>query len=109
MPAPWRRAMSPCCGYLLVSFNLKRDASPVATAHLSPNGPYCTRFQSQARCQPRGDFDTSSTMKEEEEVSISSEMPAPWRQVYLYPCVLVKLCFNLKRDASPVATPLCTP
>ncbi len=60
-------------------FNLKRDASPVATRYrMRPYGPPVL-FQSQARCQPRGDQYQGYPGSFEQVVSISSEMPAPWR------------------------------
>src|SRR6266568_3163813 len=104
MPAPWRPGVNGEWGFVLwkfqsqarcqprgdlqmqglqvlemISFNLKRDASPVAT---SERGVHCVRtdwFQSQARCQPRGDYKNTLDECQLHRVSISSEMPAPWR------------------------------
>src|SRR6266571_4276386 len=110
------------------SFNLKRDASPVATlffvvslckdyrfqsqARCQPRGDpvpaYRSKkeraFQSQARCQPRGDCVYCCVTLSRQRVSISSEMPAPWRLQALVCRGSLVRSFNLKRDASPVAT-----
>ncbi len=37
-------------------------------------------------------------------VSISGEKPIPWRLVQAYRCVLEQECFNLRREANPLAT-----
>jgi len=39
-----------------ICFNLKRDASPVATLKARSEARNYDEFQSQARCQPRGDL-----------------------------------------------------
>src|SRR6266571_1980704 len=61
-------------------------------------------FQSQARCQPRGDKLPQTVRLSWDEVSISSEMPAPWRLIPVTAPPGATRGFNLKRDASPVAT-----
>src|SRR6266568_9032852 len=63
-------------------------------------------FQSQARCQPRGDGDLFGKPggSRSSAVSISSEMPAPWRPEATTNTIEFTTGFNLKRDASPVAT-----
>src|SRR6266568_907293 len=104
MPAPWRPQIREPEGSDNKGFNLKRDASPVATAEsINVCSSFCL-FQSQARCQPRGDSDMIGGQRSLQSVSISSEMPAPWRHGHnsAHPSRLP--CFNLKRDASPVAT-----
>src|SRR6266702_4471162 len=115
--------------FLFICFNLKRDASPVATmktftalviingVSISSEMPAPWRpldsepeedmdapFQSQARCKPRGDHMSTAELAQKCYVSISSEMPAPWRQQLREVLRRDTLCFNLKRDASPVAT-----
>ncbi len=115
--------------FLFICFNLKRDASPVATmktftalviingVSISSEMPAPWRpldsepeedmdapFQSQARCQPRGDHMSTEELAQKCYVSISSEMPAPWRRVPRLSIAIASMCFNLKRDASPVAT-----
>src|SRR6266496_2980919 len=37
-------------------------------------------------------------------VSISTEMPGPWRLGSLHQASRLKICFNLNRDARPLAT-----
>src|SRR6266702_3180521 len=48
------------CGLIvsptMAGFNLKRDASPVATLKARSEARNYDEFQSQARCQPRGDL-----------------------------------------------------
>jgi len=91
--------------YLLtIGFNLKRDASPVATNNGNYNHGFFFGFQSQARCQPRGDLSGIGARIGGNNVSISSEMPAPWRLWIRQAMIPRSLSFNLKRDASPVAT-----
>src|SRR6266568_2913686 len=80
MPAPWRPCKHSLYQLNCLCFNLKRDASPVATYAALRTGEIKVLFQSQARCQPRGDVMSVVSRKKEGS------------------------CFNLKRDASPVAT-----
>src|SRR6266702_473877 len=80
MPAPWRPLRQLRYHRLRVCFNLKRDASPVATWTQLGSSFALALFQSQARCQPRGDDE------------------------HLGRCQRGAQRFNLKRDASPVAT-----
>src|SRR6266702_473879 len=153
MPAPWRHGHNSAHPSRLPCFNLKRDASPVATtsiwadvsgalnvsissempapwrlpflkvdslstllfqsqARCQPRGDTTTfhiysalvAFQSEARCQPRGDYDLLFWRLSSITVSTSSEMPAQWgpcNQMGTPSCIHR---FNLKRDASPVAT-----
>ncbi len=61
-------------------FNLKREASPLATWRIAPICNPFARFQSQARSQSPSDHTDS------------------------YPYLLCSGRFNLKREASPLAT-----
>jgi len=62
MPAPWRpKGIESVTGHFL-DFNLKRDASPVATWKDADDPLIWYEFQSQARCQPRGDYNESWNM-----------------------------------------------
>ena len=87
-------------------FNLNRDARPLATQHYSVYSSLSImKFQSQPRCQAPGDDELLRCMFANCIVSISTEMPGPWRR-----CndVLVSsggcTSFNLNRDARPLAT-----
>src|SRR6266705_2378287 len=55
MPVPWRPEATTSAIEFTTGFNLKRDASPVATRWVDSSIEYDLKFQSQARCQPRGD------------------------------------------------------
>ncbi len=110
------------------SFNLNRDARPLATS-AQPSGrcnhekfqsqPRCqapgdsrgstastlpSEFQSQPRCQAPGDGDHWSRLLTPSYVSISTEMPGPWRPSMLCIRAVVTIGFNLNRDARPLAT-----
>src|SRR6266704_3469653 len=62
-----------------LGFNLNRDARPLATY-----------------CWSEGELSKN--------VSISTEMPGPWRQAATLVCGVAPHCFNLNRDARPLAT-----
>ena len=84
-------------------------------------------FQSQARCQAPGDARSCIAITTSFHVSISSEMPGPWRRMKIWACCDMSVSissempgpwrrraslhhrneesFNLKRDARPLATP----
>src|SRR6266702_3060645 len=80
MPDPVRQYVHTRMYLLTSGFNLKRDASPVATNNGNYNHGFFFGFQSQARCQPRGDLSGIGERIGGKNVSISSEMPAPWRR-----------------------------
>src|SRR6266699_2555174 len=61
-------------------------------------------FQSQARCQAPGDVQHRPTPPGIGRISISGEMPGPWRHASAFPQVAVTRDFNLRRDARPLAT-----
>ncbi len=61
-------------------FNLRRDARPLATP------PNVTQLLADGL------------------ISISDEMPGPWRLAYEVPFDVDLLNFNLRRDARPLAT-----
>jgi len=63
-----------------IGFNLNRDARPLATV--------AQEVQSAAVSQ----------------VSISTEMPGPWRRAYTGSVDTLAMGFNLNRDARPLAT-----
>ncbi len=88
----------------LRAFQSQARCQPRGDQAQSGNKSSCEKFQSQARCQPRGDSEEGGFLAGDRGVSISSEMPAPWRHKsrYRHRCTII--CFNLKRDASPVAT-----
>src|SRR6266487_75435 len=153
MPGPWRPPMPGMRAVVTIGFNLNRDARPLATGLLFfPYGffygfqsqPRCQApgdeykgfvtvafavFQSQPRCQAPGDLPYLTLLYHRDNVSISTEMPGPWRQysvirlrmmAYLFQSqprcqapgdmghlrgdLLILGSFNLNRDARPLAT-----
>ncbi len=86
------------------SFNLRREANPLATTASfgSRFSPFL--FQSQARSQSPGDEEDKETSLAMLTVSISGEKPIPWRHTLLLAEVMIKLSFNLRREANPLAT-----
>ena len=58
----------------------------------------------QARCQAPGDSLLAQRHTLSKHVSISSEMPGPWRRIRVPLLCTYHQCFNLKRDARPLAT-----
>src|SRR5438046_1328257 len=87
-----------------MSFNLNRDARPLATAFFAKGKSQVSWFQSQPRCQAPGDKFPNRSIETEMLVSISTEMPGPWRLRYLQRVHHARLRFNLNRDARPLAT-----
>src|SRR6266496_3393537 len=61
-------------------------------------------FQSQPRCQAPGDSSIRSLPTLFAAVSISTEMPGPWRLGYYSSHMASFTGFNLNRDARPLAT-----
>ena len=104
MPGPWRPLSLSMLANAYCSFNLKRDARPLATVSRMAMQRYAQfqsqarcqapgdhdaehrvdvaieEFQSQARCQAPGDVGIGRLVTLDIEVSISSEMPGPWRR-----------------------------
>ncbi len=60
-------------------FNLKREANPLATKEAKSMSDLASLFQSQARSQPSGDCSRCRKLATHEGVSISSEKPTLWR------------------------------
>src|SRR6266487_2820804 len=61
-------------------------------------------FQSQPRCQAPGDLPYLTLLYHRDNVSISTEMPGPWRLHSGIRCPTYQRSFNLNRDARPLAT-----
>src|SRR5207247_1107805 len=61
-------------------------------------------FQSQQRCQAPGDTPAAYRAIRKRHVSISTEMPGPWRLGRILPLYRWWIGFNLNRDARPLAT-----
>ncbi len=127
-PIPWRLAslarlcIPPKC------FNLRREANPLATCDGVSVAESMYPFQSQARSQSPGDEMLQWPSVRRAIVSISGEKPIPWRRLassssaspYLFQSQArsqspgdVNLrrredgdikCFNLRREANPLAT-----
>jgi len=104
MPGPWRRVTLPfhplryspfqsqtrcqapgdisfarSVAALKCYFNLRRDARPLATGIWVSCHEYHEEFQSQTRCQAPGDLHDQSVSPRRRSISISDEMPGPWR------------------------------
>src|SRR5437016_994205 len=80
MPGPWRRNVLSVVKLSFTYFNLRRDAKPLATAALSAAPFFCCPFQSQTRCQAPGDGAQVPQVRRILHISISDEMPGPWRR-----------------------------
>src|SRR5437763_15370354 len=110
-------------------FNLMREASPLATSNMKRDGNKANQFQSQARSQSSGDkahnakvegvgllFQSQARSQSSGDlpvqawhcvflcVSISGEKPVLWRPVLAGWARERWQCFNLRREASPLAT-----
>src|SRR5947209_787777 len=62
------------------SFNLRREANPLATIFWNPRSSISIKFQSQARSQSAGDYPLIRPQPFARSVSISGEKPIRWRQ-----------------------------
>src|SRR6266516_4535422 len=80
MPGPWRPGPSPMHRQICWCFNLNRDARPLATEKKIVQHWETHKFQSQPRCQAPGDEEKNKSEREKLIVSISTEMPGPWRR-----------------------------
>src|SRR6266566_4503118 len=95
------------CGWLhrdFCDFNLRRDARPLATSNDPSTWRTVEQFQSQTRCQAPGDLSSLSFSWARVSISISDEMPGPWRQDKPPMMEETIIDFNLRRDARPLAT-----
>src|SRR5439155_25591015 len=81
MPGPWRLPHIDRLGGWLHGFNLRRDARPLATSYCGGCRSWLSLFQSQTRCQAPGDISFSKLESLGSSVSISDEMPGPWRPI----------------------------
>src|SRR5438034_10159057 len=85
-------------------FNLNRDARPLATISLIKSGNNQVRVSISTEMPgPWRQFHVE-VFKSDSLVSISTEMPGPWRPVVLLAPTPVLGGFNLNRDARPLAT-----
>src|SRR6266699_3258574 len=128
MPGPWRRSSRLSSSCARFYFNLRRDARPLATGSLAiaqvkvwlfQSQTRCQAlgslsparielivplFQSQTRCQAPGDHEHDRYAEHDHKISISDEMPGPWRPQHPFAGCLCARYFNLRRDARPLAT-----
>src|SRR5947209_16713410 len=103
MPGPWRLNTRFDDVNIPVCFNLRRDARPLATKRLKAIGYGLIMFQSQTRCQAPGDGRHSGRERTVWEVSISDEMPGPWRRQTSPPTGRATTRINLRRAARTLA------
>ncbi len=87
-----------------MSFNLRREANPLATTPRGKAELAHDAFQSQARSQSPGDFHSKYVSLRSSWVSISGEKPIPWRLAVQMPLKKPTTGFNLRREANPLAT-----
>ncbi len=80
MPGPFRRSMTHSIRLSILGFNLRRDARPLSAKLLLSQEPAFYAFQSQTRCQAPFGVSLLVQSKSSSEVSISDEMPGPFRQ-----------------------------
>ncbi len=85
-------------------FNLRREANPLATPPLVAVCQVLPSFQSQARSQSPGDKVVIPPFLIMLFVSISGEKPIPWRLNLMQFGNQSQECFNLRREANPLAT-----
>ena len=128
MPGPWRLLIAVVVGHGSLCFNLRRDARPLATSVSVSWRVEVQAFQSQTRCQAPGDSLAALSACRIGLVSISDEMPGPWRLrrecgnfIAIYVSISDEMPgpwrledwkvigglrpgFNLRRDARPLAT-----
>src|SRR2546428_11337813 len=104
MPGPWRQFSKFRLHDALVDFNLNRDARPLATFYSVLVGNLGHVFQSQPRCQAPGDVYDVCFREPASSISISTEMPGPWRRAKAAISAPSVILFNLNRDPSPFAT-----
>ncbi len=101
-PIPWRQHLQRSNRRQQQSFNLRREANPLATPisfHISMSS---RRFQSQARSQSPGDSSYCSGCTSAVSVSISGEKPIPWRQSSTPPMTSIAAKFQSQaRSQSP--------
>src|SRR5947209_3722017 len=85
-------------------FNLRREALPLATIIIVTAQQSCGEFKSQTRSPSIAHPDSLSFLISLLCVSISDEKPFHWppRRTYTVQCKVP--CFNLRREALPLAT-----
>src|SRR6266699_656885 len=129
MPGPWRLLLLLVMPIACSHFNLRRDARPLATKAFTAFNIPSKQFQSQTRCQAPGDLLSGNCLfllrgisisdempgpwrlnlpplaTGEQGISISDEMPGPWRRLAVPQELSAFADFNLRRDASPLASP----
>ena len=97
MPAPWRLLKFQDEYKLKWLFQSQMRCQPPGDA---ANGSAETSrfywFQSQMRCQPPGDLPHCAALPGSVLVSISDEMPAPWRRQATLPMPAARTSFNLR-------------
>ncbi len=92
------------CFLLSVSFNLKREANPLATQSSHMVKMIHGSFNLKREANPLATVTTVVSWVTRFTVSISSEKPTLWRHALFFICRTFFLCFNLKREANPLAT-----
>src|SRR5439155_425045 len=93
-------------GVLLVcaGFNLSPDAHPLATPNHMNTQSQSMMFQSQSRSQSSVDYHHVPSCSFVFCVSISVEKPILWRPRRGALARFLSWCFNLSREANPLAT-----
>ena len=105
MPGPWRRTKSDSTLARLLSFNLNRDARPLATQMMSQCHHAGYRgFNLNRDARPLATSMQAHSEHRYLDVSISTEMPGPWRLMHCHVKGRNLGSFNLNRDARPLAT-----
>src|SRR6266487_1491402 len=104
MPGPWRPVFGEWSPHHLTMFQSQpRCQAPGDCGGMKEKDKRST-FQSQPRCQAPGDYNLPHRQGQPQPVSISTEMPGPWRRSVLQLIQMLFLGFNLNRDARPLAT-----
>src|SRR5438034_1132197 len=102
MPGPWRPQLARDGDQLPHGFHLNTSSRPLRTQAATRHSSNIALFQSQPRCQAPGDSYFSASIFRILRVSISTEMPGPWRPLVADVQANGLLGFNLNRDARPL-------
>ncbi|SRR6266566_4125470 len=105
MPGPWRPIVVVVLMGAGIYFNLRRDARPLATFNAVVMAVSAqTYFNLRRDARPLATGTDRTGYSFQVRISISDEMPGPWRQDKPPMMEETIIDFNLRRDARPLAT-----
>ncbi len=103
-PIPWRRARPNIDLAFNLSFNLRREANPLATTDTASPRADAAEFQSQARSQSPGDWLCRTSGQSQFQRFNLRREANPLATSYTEWAKEHAQCFNLRREANPLAT-----